>query len=77
MKKTVFLLAFAFVSCSFASLDVFAGSSTIEFEVTELTVVENDDQPQAYFQIRRTGDLSEPASVVLSTVDGTAIGEGP
>ena len=66
------ILALVFLFASFVTAS--AASSTISFGVSQVTVEETDRSEPAYFTIRRTGDLSEPATVVLSPVDGTATG---
>ena len=49
-------------------------SSTFQFDIDKVVAFESPNYPIYTFRIIRTGDLSEPASVVLSAEDGTAHG---
>jgi hypothetical protein len=74
MRKEISLSILFLVLLCASFVTASAASSTISFGVSQVTVDETDRSDPAYFTIRRTGDLSEPATVVLSPVDGTATG---
>jgi hypothetical protein len=75
MQKKIALSLFCFVLLC-ASFVKTSAASTVNFEATRLSVEEVSNGSLLIFRIQRSGDLSESATVGISTVDGTATGEG-
>jgi hypothetical protein len=68
-KITLSIGIFVFLCASFITA---AASTTVNFEVTQVTINEESSE---FVVIRRTGDLDELTTVVLTTVAGTATNE--
>ena len=73
MRKTITLSIFVLVMLCMSFITASAASSTVNFEVSQFTVDEDDSSTPGNFWIRRSGDLSEPATVSISSVNGSAM----
>jgi len=73
MNKNILLSIFAFLFLCSSFVAASAASSTVDFEVSQLTIAELFGDRPVLFQVRRTGDLSEGATVSVTAVDGTAL----
>src|SRR5690349_14632509 len=71
MKNNLHLSIFAFVFLCTTFATAAAASSTVNFEVSQLTIREDGDT-YTDFRVIRTGDLNEAATVTVAGVDGTA-----
>ena len=72
MRKKITLSIFVLLLSCAGFVTASAASSTVDFEVSQVTIREDFGDPYAYFRVQRTGDLSEAATVTLTRVDGTA-----
>jgi hypothetical protein len=73
MKKNILLSIFAFFFLCSSVVTASAAASTVDFEVSQLTIAELFGDRPVRFQVRRIGDLSEAATVSVTAVDGTAL----